>query len=297
MYEPAPPVTEPSPPRDPPVDVRMCGRVEVAVAGEGPSVLSIHGAMGGWDQGVLLARTLGLTGFRWVCPSRPGFLGTTLDTGRTPEEQADLHAALLDALAIDRATVVAVSGGGPSALHLVLRHADRCRALVLVSTCAAPMTAAIPLSFRLMTRLVRWRWVAERMRAGVERDPAAAALRSIADPGLRARAARDPATMELLLALSASTIDRTALRIPGTENDIAMTRAPPTFELDRVSVPTLVVHGTADPLVPFAEHGRLLAERIPGAELLALVGGEHGAIFTHREECQARVRSFVQRHP
>lgn len=45
--------------------------------------------------------------------------------------------------------------------------------------------------------------------------------------------------------------------------------------------------------VPFAQHGKVLAERIPGAELVALRGGEHVAIFTHREEARARVVRFL----
>jgi pimeloyl-ACP methyl ester carboxylesterase len=40
-------------------------------------------------------------------------------------------------------------------------------------------------------------------------------------------------------------------------------------------VPTLVVHGTADPMFP-AEHGEALAEEIPGARLLRLEGAGHG---------------------
>jgi pimeloyl-ACP methyl ester carboxylesterase len=68
--------------------------------GEGPAVLALHGAMGGYDQGLILARTIGPPGYRFVSVSRPGYLGTPLCAGRTPEEQADLLAHLLDALGI-----------------------------------------------------------------------------------------------------------------------------------------------------------------------------------------------------
>jgi pimeloyl-ACP methyl ester carboxylesterase len=56
----------------------------------------------------------------------------------------------------------------------------------------------------------------------------------------------------------------------------------------------LVVHGTDDRLVPFTEHGKLLAARIPGAQLLAVEGGEHMAIFTHRDEVRTRVTRFLR---
>jgi fermentation-respiration switch protein FrsA (DUF1100 family) len=55
------------------------------------------------------------------------------------------------------------------------------------------------------------------------------------------------------------------------------------------------VHGTADSVVPFA-HARTLATRIRGAELLAIDGGEHVSIFTHREEVRARVTQFLREH-
>ena len=111
------------------------GPVEYAELGDarGAVVLAIHGRPGGYDQGVLMARSLGEKLARWIAVSRPGYLRTSLEVGRTPAEQADAHAALLDAIGVNRAVVVGLSGGGPSSLHFALRHADRCRGLVLVS--------------------------------------------------------------------------------------------------------------------------------------------------------------------
>ena len=45
--------------------------------------------------------------------------------------------------------------------------------------------------------------------------------------------------------------------------------------LSSITVPTLVIHGTADPMFPLA-HGQALAEEIPGATLLPLDGAGHG---------------------
>jgi pimeloyl-ACP methyl ester carboxylesterase len=230
-----------------------------------------------------------------VAVSRPGYLGTPLSAGRTPEEQADLCAELLDGLGIDRAAVMAVSGGGPCALQFALRHADRCWALVLVSTCSGRIESAVPLAFHVIKLLARWPWFAAAMRRRVERDPEAAARRSIPDPVVRARTLADPEVGPLLVALLSSTSDRMARRLPGTENDIRVTRSA-TYPLEEIAVPALVVHGTADRLVPFAEHGQTLVARIPGAQLLAIEGGEHVAIFTHRAAVQARVTQFLREH-
>jgi pimeloyl-ACP methyl ester carboxylesterase len=45
--------------------------------------------------------------------------------------------------------------------------------------------------------------------------------------------------------------------------------------LSSISAPTLVIHGTADPMFPIA-HGEALADEIPGARLLLLEGAGHG---------------------
>jgi len=45
--------------------------------------------------------------------------------------------------------------------------------------------------------------------------------------------------------------------------------------LSSITAPTLVIHGTADPMFPLA-HGNALAAEIPGAQLLQLAGAGHG---------------------
>jgi pimeloyl-ACP methyl ester carboxylesterase len=284
---------------DPPASPRLArtprGTVEYAEYGDGPAVLALHGAMGGWDQGLLLARTVAADGHRFVGLSRPGYLGTPLAAGRSPEEQADLYVAVLDALGIGHAAVLAVSGGGPSAIHLALRHPERCRALVLVSTCGGKVESRLPLAFHVLRLAARWPWLAAAMERKARRDPEASVRRSIPDPAVRARTLADPGAGPLYRELLASTSERMGLRLPGTLNDVAVTRAR-TYPLERIAVPTLVVHGTEDRAVPFARHGKALAERIPGAELVALEGGEHVAIFTHRDEARTRVVRFLAAH-
>jgi pimeloyl-ACP methyl ester carboxylesterase len=266
------------------------GRVEHASFGEGPAVVALHGALGGYDQGLILALTVGAPGYRYVSVSRPGYLKTPMSSGSSPEAEADLVAHVLDRLAIPDAVVMAVSGGGPGAIHFALRHADRCRGLILISTVSGVMLENVPLAFRIMKRLARIPAVGRLMERQVRRDPARAAGRSIADPALRRRTLADPHAGPLLRALVLSTADRMPSRLDGTERDIRVTRTRE-YPLEALAVPVLAVHGTADDAAPFA-HAERLVQRAPRAELLALEGGAHGAIFTHHREVRPRVARF-----
>jgi pimeloyl-ACP methyl ester carboxylesterase len=60
--------------------------------------------------------------------------------------------------------------------------------------------------------------------------------------------------------------------------------------LSSISVPTLVIHGTADPMFPIG-HGQALAQQIPGAALLPLDGAGHGV---DRADWETIVRAVVE---
>src|SRR5579884_2013083 len=109
------------------------GQVEYRLEGDGPAVLLIHGSPGGYDQGMALARFLNLHDYTTLAISRPGYLRTPLISGKTPEEQADLFAQVLDMLNIPQVVLIAISGGGPSALQFALRHPEHCRGLIMIA--------------------------------------------------------------------------------------------------------------------------------------------------------------------
>lgn len=271
------------------------GVVEYVELGEGPVVVALHGAMGGYDQSLILAQTIGNAGYRYIAMSRPGYLGTPMSSGQTPEQQGDLIATLLDNLGIARAGVIAVSGGGPSAVQFGLRHSDQCAGLVLVSTCADKVDTHIPFSFKVMKYLARWPWFAKKFRKKAERDLEAVAKRSIRDPEILARTIKDAKTWPIFSTMLLSTFDRMGQRLDGTENDIETIRTA-TYPLENLDVPVLIVHGTKDQLVQFEVHAKMYESRLPNAELLAVDGGEHVAIFTHRNMVRAKVFEFMQRH-
>jgi pimeloyl-ACP methyl ester carboxylesterase len=209
----------------------------------------------------------------------------TYERGRPRYTTADLVAdavGVLDAYGIPAAHVVGVSAGGAFAQLLALGFPDRVLALVLVSTSpATPGERALPPATARYSRFVTTAnvdWSDEasvveylvaysRMLAGPERPFDEAAVRELVRRDVER--ARDIAASENHGAVEQGDVSREPL--------------------SSIEVPTLVIHGTADPMFPL-EHGQALAEEIPGAKLLALRGAGHGV---ERADWKAIVRAIV----
>jgi pimeloyl-ACP methyl ester carboxylesterase len=121
------------------------GLVEYTNIGSGPVVLISHGEGGGYDMGAWLASLIGGE-YRYISPSRFGYLRTPLPENPSPQAQADSYAALLDIHKISSAFILGLSSGGPSALEFALRFPDRCRGLIMLSVISRPIP---PLPFVL----------------------------------------------------------------------------------------------------------------------------------------------------
>ena len=64
-------------------------------------------------------------------------------------------------------------------------------------------------------------------------------------------------------------------------------------DLSRVDVPTLVIHGDADRILPIEATGIPLSKSITGARLLTIEGGPHGVLWTHASAVNAALLSFL----
>ncbi|HEU5066485.1 MAG TPA: alpha/beta fold hydrolase [Gaiellaceae bacterium] len=253
-----------------------------------PPILLIMGngaSMLWWDEG--FCRMLADCG-RFVLryDHRDTGRSVTYGPGRPEYTGADLVAdsvGVLDAYGIGAAHVVGVSAGGAFAQLLALAFPDRVRSLVLISTSPAlPLDRDLPSATEpfhrfLASAKVDWsddESVIEylvsyaRVLAGDERPFDEEAARELVRRDVER--ARDIAASENHGAVAAG-------KIP---------RAP----LSSIAVPTLVVHGTADPMLPL-EHGQVLADAIPGAELLVLEGAGHGIV---RADWQRLVRAITR---
>jgi non-heme chloroperoxidase len=65
-------------------------------------------------------------------------------------------------------------------------------------------------------------------------------------------------------------------------------------DLAKFDVPTLVIHGDADQVVPFEVGGKASAELIDGAELKVYEGAPHGVTDTHKDRLNADLLAFAR---
>ncbi|MCD6060577.1 MAG: alpha/beta hydrolase fold protein, partial [Moraxellaceae bacterium] len=65
-------------------------------------------------------------------------------------------------------------------------------------------------------------------------------------------------------------------------------------DLGRVGIPTLIIHGEADRIVPLAASARRLHEALPGSRLAVIEGAPHGLIWTHADEVNRELLAFLR---
>lgn len=269
------------------------GPIEYAERGSGEPILAIHGTLGGWDQGLVAGEYMRVNGFRIIAPSRPGYLGTPLSTGRTFTEQGDALAALLDVLEIDRIIVLAFSGGGPAGYELAARHPDRVSKLVQVDSVCIP--GPIP---RAATRLAATDTIARAqiwLLTHATRQTLTALFR-LAGSDTRA-VASDRAAMLAAIPGRTAPLEATlraslgsARRRQGMKNDFTLFTPAP---LDRITCPTLIVHARSDKAVPPAS-AEYAYSHIAGSELYWMDGSHLAFALEAADTAPAYVLSWLR---
>jgi pimeloyl-ACP methyl ester carboxylesterase len=266
------------------------GPIEYIERGSGAAMLSIHGAGGGFDQGLANVAHFASEGFRVIAPSRFGYLRTPTPADASAAAQADAHAALLSSLDIGRAVVVGVSAGARSAVEFAIRHPARTAALILIvpGTYApdAPVSAPADRGSRLVLALVNigadffW-WAAEKL------APSRLVRFVGVPPELLAAATADERRRVMDIVAS---IQPLSLRMRGIAVDSV---APPQPGFDKISAPTLII-SARDDLYNTAPAAAFAASRIRGAQLVILETGGHLLVGRQTEVGQA-VRRFLAR--
>jgi pimeloyl-ACP methyl ester carboxylesterase len=251
-----------------------------------------HGTRLYWDEAgsgppILLIMGLSFTHEMWarVLPSlTPHYRAIVFDNrgmGRSDvppgpysiRQMADDAAAVLDAAGVSGAHIVGASMGGMIAQELALRYPDRVLSLTLGCTSYSGLFARWP-HLRFLPRQAPWSAFERRERA----------LRRLlyADTTPEERIEED-----VRLRCQCNWSYR------GFFNQfLAILRWTSYYRLPRVRVPTLVMHGDQDHLIPMA-NGRTVASRIPGARFQPIRNAGHILTTDQPERCVQAMLEFL----
>jgi len=194
---------------------------------------------------------------------------------------ADDTAGLMEALGIASAHVYGQSMGGLIAQELALSYPQRVRTLVLGSTSCGgrQAVAALPEHVTLMAAL----------NTLSAEEAAEKGLPLMYSDEFIARKRQELIAHALAEAELRPPLDAFARQVEAAVGHEAYDRLP------QIRCPTLVISGSDDKIVP-AENSRILAERIPSAELVVLPKAGHGYLMECAEESNAIVLDFLHRH-
>ena len=253
--------------------------------GEGRPVVLIHGwPLSGrsWEPQV---PALVDAGYRVVTYDRRGFGASSQPWGGYDYDTlaADL-AALLDHLDVRDATLVGFSmGGGEVARYIGAHGAARVRQAVFAAAIppALRKTADNPdggVDDALLGQL----------QAGVRADRMGFLeefMRNFFSAGGELKVSEPQLRNALELARWASPT--------ATHDCIAAWGTDFRADLERFDLPTMVIHGDADAIVPFEVSGRRTAEMVAGSRLVVVEGGPHGLNVSHAERFNRELLDFL----
>jgi pimeloyl-ACP methyl ester carboxylesterase len=251
-----------------------------AERGEGEPLLLIMGLAGthlSWGEPFLDALA---ADFRVIAYDHRGVgRSSRVEAGFTIADLAEDAAGLLDALEIESAHVVGISMGGMVAQELVLRHPERVRTLVLGCSYAGGEGSALTPPENLQRLGEAWR-SGDRERA----------LRTNWEINVSPEFASKPGAYEGWREMAlAGRVSLSVIMLQlqaGAGHDTSA-------RLDGIAAPTLVVHGTADTMLP-PGNSRVIADRIPGARLVELDGVGHLFWWEQPQRSAELVRDHVR---
>jgi pimeloyl-ACP methyl ester carboxylesterase len=266
------------------------GVAYVDSGGDGPVLLFVHGlasSLSFWD----LQLPVFAEGYRVIAVDLPGYGASDRpDAPCTPPWYADQVIALLDALEIERVTWVGHSMGGQIGMHAALRHPERIDRLVL----------AAPAGFERFT-LGEGAWMKGYFTEGRTLLADEPAIRANFRAVFNVRDALVERWIEERVRL-AKTEAFAGTSVAVSRSVAGMLDHPVRDRLAEITVPTLIVYGTHDALIPnpifhggrtrgIAEYGR---DHLPNAELVMLPGAGHGVQHDAPEAFNDALRAFLE---
>jgi len=255
--------------------------------GEGPVVTFSHGwplSSDAWDGQMLF---LAQKGYRVVAHDRRGHGRSSQASLRNDMNgYADDLADLMDALDLRDATLVGHSTGGGEVTRYIARHGSK-RVVKLVLIAAVPpimlKTQANPDGLPME--------VFDGLRAGLVKDRS----QFFKDLAIQFYGANRPGA-----AVSQGTLDQFWLwsMQAGLKNAYdsikAFSETDFTEDLKKIDVPTLVLHGEDDQIVPVKDSAKKSARIIKGAQEIYYPGAPHGLTATHQDQVNLELLKFLR---
>lgn len=245
--------------------------IEYASVGDGYPILMVHGAGGGYDQGLILGAFVGYD-FRHIAISRFGYLRTSLPADASPVAMADVYVSLLDELKIGKVAVLGISRGGPSSLQFALRYPDRCTALIMLSAISHTPPPESFVQRNLFNLLFASDFIYWLITTRFESQ-----LLSIFGVP-KTTQTQVPEAEKQWASDFLQSMHPISLRKAGIAND--RTYNIHEHSIEQVTVPTLVIHTVDDSLISFSQ-GQYSAQHIPNVQFIELPRGGHLLIGQH----------------
>jgi non-heme chloroperoxidase len=255
--------------------------------GTGPTVVFSHGwplNADAWDAQMLF---LGKQGYRVVAHDRRGHGRSTQTwTGNDYDTFADDFAELLEKLDMKDVTLVGHSMGGGEVTRYIGRHGSkRVKKAVIIGGIPPVMLKSdknpggLPMS------------VFDGIRAGLVADRSQF-YKDVSMPfyGYNkpdAKPSQGVRDMFWLQGMQSSVVASYECVKAFSETDF-------TEDLKKIDVPTLIIHGDADQIVPIADSAYLSAKIVKNATLKMISGAPHGLCTTHADQINAELLAFLK---
>lgn len=255
--------------------------------GTGPVVVFSHGWPLNADMWDYQMMALASQGLRCIAHDRRGFGRSDQPwTGYDYDTFADDLAELMAALALQDVTLVGFSMGGGEVARVLGRHGSGRIARAVLIGAVTPFLLKTDDHPEGVDRSVF-----DGIRAGILADRAqfftdfGRAFLGADQPG--ATVSEGALRWTLTMALQAS--------LKGTIDCVgAFSETDFRPDLKAFTVPTLLIHGDGDAIVPIDLTSRTAAGLIPGSQLKVYPGASHGLYFTHKDQINADLLSFIQ---
>lgn len=266
-------------------------QVHAVVIGEGPDLVLIHGASGNArDMTLSLAPRLAKE-YRVIIFDRPGlgYSDRIEANGATIVQQAEMLSAAAQMLGAKRPIVMGHSYGGSVALAWAVHHPDNISALVPVAAPSHPWTSELSTYYKTLSHPILGPVVIPLITAFASEDRVEGVVTAIFAP--------DPVPPGYLdgfgtgLTLRRGSARANALQRANLLSEINALHG----QYATLSIPTEIVHGTADTTVSISIHSRPLEQVIPGAVLTELDGIGHMPHHASQDEVVAAIHRAAKR--